>query len=475
MMNNMVTDKDTIKAYWKEYYKKNRAKMLVSHKKYIEKNKDTIKQKNKLRYATHIRPQQISKTNFLLSLSPDELLNNGILIDYGPFTNTGGTTTVSWTIGVTAGYKGAMVTASYSEAYAIQQIQIYVESDLSQNLAQWRHLSDPVSSYTQTYKPGIVFRVPQNTPLSSIKLSVNSAVEFFYWMGVLPVLIDWNITIGANLPPARPEPPSGPSLGDVGSTYEFSVLSADPEWSEITYEINWGDGHTSTKSAESDVVTVMSHAWDSKGTYSIQVRAKDERGEWSDWSQIHSIRINDNCCFPVGTRITMADGSHKNIENVKCGEKILSYNVFNGKFSSWTVFGVSHPIHPVYEINNGLLSLTKSHPLYVKKVNGKTGWGAIVPKREVVRFRGDGLTLEIGDQLLTSNKEWIKVTNITCNSVPIQTYNILSFWGKQNFFANDILVFEEHGSIPLLTKLYFLKFLDRYPNVFPILRHLLGY
>jgi hypothetical protein len=70
----MVTDNDNIKVYWRDYYKKNRDKILAQQREYIENNKDAIKQKNKLRYDTHIRPQQISKTNFLLSLSPDELL-----------------------------------------------------------------------------------------------------------------------------------------------------------------------------------------------------------------------------------------------------------------------------------------------------------------------------------------------------------------------------------------------------------------
>jgi hypothetical protein len=182
-----------------------------------------------------------------------------------------------------------------------------------------------------------------------------------------------------------------------------------------------------------------------------------------------------DCCFPAGTKITMADGSYKNIENIKPGELILSYNIYSDQYSKWPVFVTSQPIHPVYEINDGLLSLTKEHPLLMKKMDGTTGWGAIIPDRSVVRFGGKGLTLQQGDQIFTSDKKWIEVTKITYKSEPVQTYNIVSFWGKQNFFANDILVFEEHGSIPYLMKMYFGKVIDRFPNAFPVLQHMMGY
>jgi hypothetical protein len=106
---------------------------------------------------------------------------------------------------------------------------------------------------------------------------------------------NWSeIYVGKNLPPAIPEPPIGPNTGRVGTTYEFSILSADPEWSNVTYEINWGDGSSSTKIAESDILTIMSHSWSSKGTYGIQVRAMDEKGVWDDWSQIKTISISRN-------------------------------------------------------------------------------------------------------------------------------------------------------------------------------------
>jgi hypothetical protein len=228
-------------------------------------------------------------------IDTDELCSNAILIDYGPHTDTEGTQTVSWEIGVDAGLNGAMVTASYSDEYYINNIQVSVLSNLSQNKASWSHASNGTTS-TQTYKLGIVFRVPQNMPLNStILCSHNSVLMIDYPNWLYDQEANWNeIYVGKNLPPAIPEPPIGPPTGRVDTTYEFSVLSADPEWSNVTYEILWGDGSSSKKTAESGIVTIMSHSWNSKGTYNIQVRAWDEKGEWDDWSQIKPISISRN-------------------------------------------------------------------------------------------------------------------------------------------------------------------------------------
>jgi len=117
-----------------------------------------------------------------------------------------------------------------------------------------------------------------------------------------------------NFPPARPEPPSGPSSGFIETDYAFSVLTADPEWDDVTYEIDWGDDTTSQQTNPSDTVTVMHHSWTDVGTYSVQVRAKDAQGIWSDWSHIKSISIG----YPPEPEISLTgDG---NFGTVTVGE-----------------------------------------------------------------------------------------------------------------------------------------------------------
>lgn len=180
------------------------------------------------------------------------------------------------------------------------------------------------------------------------------------------------------------------------------------------------------------------------------------------------------CCFPAGTKITMADGSCKNIEDVKVGDRVLSYDLKRGKYTSWMVKMRGKPVHPVYEINDGLISTTVDHPLYIRKSDDTTGWGAFNVKRaeKFITYQGNILQLEVGDQLFTSNGEWIEITSIVPNVEPVQTYNILSFSGTRTYFANGVLVYEEHP--PFCLTSYLLELLcERFPNAFLIIRQLI--
>ena len=180
------------------------------------------------------------------------------------------------------------------------------------------------------------------------------------------------------------------------------------------------------------------------------------------------------CCFPAGTKITMADGSCKNIEDVKVGDRVLSYDLKLGKHTSWMVKMLGNPVHPVYEINDGLISTTVDHPFYIRKSDDTMGWGAIDIKRseKFITYHGNILQLEVGDQLFTSDGEWIEVTSIMPNVEPVQTYNILSFSGTRTYFANGVLVYEEHP--PYCKTSYLLELLsERFPNTFLIIRQLI--
>ena len=180
------------------------------------------------------------------------------------------------------------------------------------------------------------------------------------------------------------------------------------------------------------------------------------------------------CCFPAGTKITMADGSYKNIEDVKSGDWVKCYNVKHEITSKWMVKMLGNPIHPVYEINNGLICTTVDHPFYIKKSDDSIGWGVIDTKRgeKVNLYNGKFLKLDVGDFLFTSDKEWIKITSIIPSNEQVQTYNILSFSGGRTYYANDILVYEEHPPNCLTSN--FLEFIcERFPQVFPLIKFLL--
>lgn len=161
---------------------------------------------------------------------------------------------------------------------------------------------------------------------------------------------------------------------------------------------------------------------------------------------------DDNSCFPAGTKITMADGSYKNIEDINVGDKVLSYNIENKEFRSWKVKVLERPIVHIYNINNGLIKTSRDHPFYIKKQDGRTGWSAIEPLQNAFRISGEILNIEVGDQLFTSDGKWITIKEISYNSSAVQTYNILSYRGNKNYFANDLLVYEDYQTLSYLIR-----------------------
>jgi hypothetical protein len=106
-------------------------------------------------------------------------------------------------------------------------------------------------------------------------------------------------------PPATPSKPNGPTHGTINRSYMFSSMSTDPNNDQIYYMFNWDDGTTSAwLGPYSSGLTVSdSHAWTAIGNYTIKVKAKDINGATSDWSepQMISIVLNDAPDTPTVT------------------------------------------------------------------------------------------------------------------------------------------------------------------------------
>jgi outer membrane protein assembly factor BamB len=89
------------------------------------------------------------------------------------------------------------------------------------------------------------------------------------------------------------QPPSTPTIdgtisGKIKQNYEYTIVSTDPEDNNISYYVTWGDGTNSGwigpfTSGEEQTV---SHTWDKKGTYTIQVKARDNYSAESDWGTL---------------------------------------------------------------------------------------------------------------------------------------------------------------------------------------------
>ena len=110
---------------------------------------------------------------------------------------------------------------------------------------------------------------------------INGALsEFSSAKKVVIVAID-------NNPPDKPNAPTGPTFAKVGTSCSYSSSAADPDGDNIYYLFDWDDGTNSGWSGpyNSEQTATISHIWNVKGTYQIKVKAKDEYGEESVWSE----------------------------------------------------------------------------------------------------------------------------------------------------------------------------------------------
>ena len=92
--------------------------------------------------------------------------------------------------------------------------------------------------------------------------------------------------ISESNPPDIPGRPDGPISGKARTEYTFTSSTSDPDGDHVYYLFNWGDGTNSGwlgpyVSGEECNAT---HVWDEQGNYEIKVKAKDEYGAESDWS-----------------------------------------------------------------------------------------------------------------------------------------------------------------------------------------------
>ena len=99
-----------------------------------------------------------------------------------------------------------------------------------------------------------------------------------------------------SLPPDQPTKPVGPSLGIWNIQYSFTSSATEPDNEQIFYLFDWGDGANSgwIGPYTSGAVVTASHVWTVLGTYDVKVKARDTWGATSIWSEPLVVTITDN-------------------------------------------------------------------------------------------------------------------------------------------------------------------------------------
>ena len=99
-----------------------------------------------------------------------------------------------------------------------------------------------------------------------------------------------------SLAPEKPDAPEGKTTGDADKEYTYTASTIDPDGDQIYYLFDWGDEKFSgwVGPYNSGQTAEASHKWNRKGNYEIRVKAKDDHGVQSDWSDPLPISVPKN-------------------------------------------------------------------------------------------------------------------------------------------------------------------------------------
>lgn len=144
------------------------------------------------------------------------------------------------------------------------------------------------------------------------------------------------------------------------------------------------------------------------------------------------------CCFIQGTKITMASGEVKNIEDVTVGEQVIGKdNAVN------TVINYIRPVlgnRKLVAFNNGVPFMTSDHPVYTKD-----GWKSYDPVASMEKYEAfnDNPIKQLmpGDTIETVDGQGLYIESMQTADAPgdLQVYNF-ELDGNNTYVANNLIV-----------------------------------
>ena len=146
----------------------------------------------------------------------------------------------------------------------------------------------------------MISKANQDSKEDNLHLIGRSCMRWTYYE--LNLFGDPTISLRVSEPPNTPDIPNGPQTGKIKENYDYSTSTIDSEGDDIFYLFNWGDETYSEWLGpySSGEEIKEEHQWLEPGDYQIQVKAKDEHGTESEWSDqlILNIPKNKNIQFP---------------------------------------------------------------------------------------------------------------------------------------------------------------------------------
>jgi hypothetical protein len=222
-------------------------------------------------------------------------------------------------------------------------------------------------------------------------------------------------------PPAQPTKPVGKTLGAWNIEYSYTSSTTDPNGDQIFYLFYWGDGSNSgwLGPYSSGQTVTSSHIWTVLGTYEVCVKARDINGAGSPMSEPLTVEITNN--------------TPPNTPTITGPAKIKPGTTYTFNFSGTDDFDQDLRYDIDWGDGNGVAGLGPYH-------SGET---------------------------INLTHSWTKKGNI---SIKAKTTDIL---GAESEWATLSIVCPAEYRFSLKTFLQHL--FETFPNMFPILRQLMGF
>lgn len=159
---------------------------------------------------------------------------------------------------------------------------------------------------------------------------------------------------------------------------------------------------------------------------------------------VYADETDHTSCFLAGTKVIMSDGSLKNIEDIKIGDKILSYNEKTKNNEIQKVLDLEQPIRDhYYEVkfeDGSILKVTDEHPMFTKN-----GWASINPLNSLIYDKFLTVKLNIANEILTKDGTWNKIINMQRFDGNVQTYNLKEISNTHTFYVEGLLTHNKDG------------------------------
>jgi len=110
---------------------------------------------------------------------------------------------------------------------------------------------------------------------------------------LLATLAQLTAPTGISNPPLAPTV-TGPTLGGIDTSYEYDIVTTDPDGDPVFYYIDWGDSSGWFGPHASGEPVTVSHIWADPGTYQVFGRARDIYHTLSNWSVPLTVVILDD-------------------------------------------------------------------------------------------------------------------------------------------------------------------------------------